>query len=121
MIPFLHLQTLEAFNKKIIDGESVRLHMVRNPKELKITNLPSSEFHLSNHPTMDLGKRTVNIDNSVMIEGEDAKDLKNGESIRLLGIGIFKITDSSETLLQNLFQKMPKILKKKYNGLQENQ
>ena len=31
--------SLEAFNKKIIDAESVRLHMVRNPKELKITNL----------------------------------------------------------------------------------
>ena len=44
--------------------------MVRNPKELKITNLPSNEFQLSNHPTMDLGKRTVNVNDSVMIEGK---------------------------------------------------
>ena len=104
--------SLEAFNKKIIDGESVRLHMVRNPKELKITNLPSSEFHLSNHPTMDLGKRTVNIDNSVMIEGEDAKDLKNGESIRLLGIGIVKITDSSDLTAEFISENAENIEKK---------
>ena len=104
--------TLEAFNKKIIDSESIRLHMVRNPKELKITNLPSSEFHLPNHPTVDLGKRTVIVDDSVMIEGEDAKDLKNGESIRLLGIGIVKITDSSELTAEFISENAENIEKK---------
>ena len=90
--------SLEAFNKKIIDGESVRLHMVRNPKELRITNLPTNEFQLSNHPTIDLGKRTVNVNDSVMIEGEDAIELKKGESIRLLGIGIVKIIEDGSDL-----------------------
>ena len=72
--------------------------MVRNPKELKLTNLPSNEFHLPNHPTIDLGKRTVTVNDSVMIEGDDAKELKNGESIRLLGIGIFKIIEDGGNL-----------------------
>ena len=73
--------------------------MVRNPKELKIVNLPSNEFQLSNHPTIDLGKRTVNVNDSVMIDGQDAMGLKKGESIRLLGIGIIKIVNDGSDLV----------------------
>jgi len=105
--------SLEAFNKKIIDAESVRLHMVRNPKELKIVNLPSNEFQLPNHPTIDLGKRTVNVNDSVMIEGEDAIELKKGESIRLLGIGIVKIIeDGSDLAAEYISENAGKIEKK---------
>ena len=58
--------------------------MKNHAKELKITNLPSNEFQLPNHPTIDLGKRTVNVNDSVMIEGEDATELKKGELIVLI-------------------------------------
>ena len=105
--------TLEAFNKKIIDGESVRLHMVRNPKELKIVNLPSNEFQLPNHPTIDLGKRTVNVNDSVMIEGEDAIELKKGESIRLLGIGIVKIIEDGSDLAAEYISENAENIEKK--------
>ena len=37
--------SLEAFNKKIIDSESIRLHAAK-PKEMKVTNLPSNELQL---------------------------------------------------------------------------
>ncbi|MDA0756650.1 MAG: glutamate--tRNA ligase [Crenarchaeota archaeon] len=104
--------SLEAFNKKIIDGESVRLHMVRNPKKLKITNLPSTKFRLSNHPTIDLGKRTVEVNDSVLIEGEDAKELKKDEFIRLLGIGIFKIIENGLDLVAEFIAENAKNIEK---------
>ena len=47
-----------------------------------------------------------------MIEGEDAKDLKNGESIRLLGIGIVKIIDSSELTAEFISENAENIEKK---------
>ena len=105
--------SLEAFNKKIIDGKSVRLHMVRNPKELKIVNLPSNEFQLSNHPTIDLGKRTVNVNDSVMIDGQDAMGLKKGESIRLLGIGIVKIIEDGLDLAAEYISENAENIEKK--------
>ena len=51
-----------------------------------------------------------------MIEGEDAKDLKNGESIRLLGIGIVKITDSSELTAEYISENAENIEKKNTMG-----
>ena len=45
-----------------------------------------------------MGKRTVNVNDSVMIESDDAQNLKKGESIRLLGIGIVKIIEDDSDL-----------------------
>ena len=104
--------SLEAFNKKIIDPESIRLHMVRNPKELKITNLPSDKFELSNHPTLDLGKRSVTINDFILIDNDDARELKKGESIRLLGIGIVKIVDDTTLTAEFLSENAENIEKK---------
>ncbi len=85
--------TLEAFNKKIVDSESVRLHMVSNPKKMKISNFEPKEITLSNHPTKDLGKRTVMVDGILLISGSDVAEMKVGENIRLLGLGVVKIND----------------------------
>ena len=46
--------TLEAFNKKIVDGESVRLHMVNDPRRIKLVNFDAKDIELANHPTKDL-------------------------------------------------------------------
>ena len=83
--------TLEAFNKKIVDGESVRLHMVNDPRTVKLTNFDPKDIELANHPTKDLGKRTVTVNGSILISGSDAKEIKEGEIIRLLGLGVVKI------------------------------
>ena len=85
--------TLEAFNKKIVDSESIRLHMVSNPKKMKISNFEPKEITLSNHPTKDLGKRTVMVDGILLISGSDVAEMKVGENIRLLGLGVVKIND----------------------------
>ena len=83
--------TLEAFNKKIVDGESVRLHMVNDPRTVKLTNFDPKDIELANHPTKDLGKRTVTVNGSILISGSDAEEIKEGETVRLLGLGVVKI------------------------------
>ena len=48
---------LEAFNRKIVDPESIRLFMVKNARKLVVRNLPTSTIEIPNHPINDLGKK----------------------------------------------------------------
>ena len=83
---------LEAFNRKFVDADSIRLFMVSNAKKLSVKNLPISSVKISNHPINDMGKRTIEIDGNFYISGEDAQTIKEGSQIRLLGLGNIHIT-----------------------------
>ena len=90
--------TLESFNRKIVDGDSIRLYMVKNPKKLVVKKLPSSFVELLNHPTKDMGKRKVEIDENLYISSEDATNLSSGTNIRLMGLGNIAITKNNHEL-----------------------
>ncbi len=83
---------LEAFNRKFVDADSIRLFMVSNAKKLTIKNLSISSVEISNHPINDMGKRTIEIDENFYISGDDAQSIKEGAQIRLLGLGNVAIT-----------------------------
>jgi glutamyl-tRNA synthetase len=78
---------LEAFNRKFVDADSIRLFMVSNVKKLTVRNLPISSVEIPNHPVNDMGKRRIEIDENFYISGNDAEDIKEGTQIRLLGLG----------------------------------
>ncbi|AJW71617.1 glutamate--tRNA ligase [Nitrosopumilus adriaticus] len=79
--------SLEAFNRKFVDSDSIRLFMVSDAKELVVKNLSMSSVEIPNHPVNDKGKRKIEIDENFYISGEDAKNFKEGIKIRLLGLG----------------------------------
>ena len=83
---------LEAFNRKFVDADSIRLFMVSNAKKLTIKNLSTSSIEIPNHPINDMGKRTIEIDENFYISGDDAQSIKEGTQIRLLGLGNVVIT-----------------------------
>ena len=83
---------LEAFNRKFVDADSIRLFMVSNAKKLLVKNLPRSSVEIPNHPINDMGKRTIEIDGNFYISGEDAQAIKEESQIRLLGLGNIHIT-----------------------------
>jgi glutamyl-tRNA synthetase len=85
---------LEAFNRKFVDADSIRLFMVNNAKKLTVRNLPISSVEIPNHPINDMGKRKIEIDGDFYISGDDAQDIKEGTEIRLLGLGNVSITKS---------------------------
>jgi len=66
--------------------------MVKDPRTLKISNLPSSSVELPNHPSNKMGTRKVMVKDSVFLSSEDVKDLKTGDQLRLMGLGNVKIT-----------------------------
>jgi len=83
---------LEAFNRKFVDADSIRLFMVSNAKKLTVRNLSISSVEIPNHPINDMGKRKIEIDENFYISGDDAQSIKEGTQIRLLGLGNVNIT-----------------------------
>ena len=106
--------SLEAFNRKLVDSESIRLFMVSDARKLTVRNLPVSSVEIPNHPVNDIGKRRIEIDENFYISGDDAQNIRQGTQIRLLGLGNVSIT-KSETELEGEFigdgktDDMPKI------------
>ena len=84
--------SLEAFNRKIVDENSIRLFMVKDPTTLTIRNLPNSTVELPNHPSNKMGTRKVMVEDSVFLSSDDVKSLKIGDQLRLMGLGNVKIT-----------------------------
>ena len=84
--------SLEAFNRKIVDENSIRLFMVKDPTTLTIRNLPNSTVELPNHPSNKMGTRKVTVEDSVFLSSEDVEGLKTGDQLRLMGLGNVKIT-----------------------------
>ncbi|NWJ78003.1 glutamate--tRNA ligase, partial [Marine Group I thaumarchaeote] len=84
--------SLEAFNRKIVDENSIRLFMVKDPTTLTIRNLPNSTVELPNHPSNKMGTRKVMVGDSVFLSSDDVKSLKIGDQLRLMGLGNVKIT-----------------------------
>jgi len=78
---------LEAFNRKFVDNESIRLFMVNDAKKLGIKNISTSSVEIPNHPINDMGKRKIEIDGNFYISGDDSKNFKEGTEVRLLGLG----------------------------------
>ncbi|MFQ5496416.1 MAG: glutamate--tRNA ligase [Nitrosopumilus sp.] len=87
--------SLEAFNRKFVDGSSIRLFMVSKVKKLTVKDLPVSSVEIPNHPINNMGKRKIEIDENFYISGEDAKEIKEGMLIRLLGLGNVMITKNN--------------------------
>jgi glutamyl-tRNA synthetase len=86
--------SLEAFNRKFVDADSIRLFMVNNAKKLTVRNLSMASVEIPNHPINDMGKRKIEIDGNFYISGDDAQNIKEGTQIRLLGVGNVSITKS---------------------------
>jgi len=103
--------TLEAFNKKIIDAESVRLHMIKKPRKFTIENFNLEKVDIQNHPSKDLGKRTVKVDGNILVDNSDTEEMKDGEFIRLLGLGVVKITSLANDVKGELVDNSTKIEK----------
>ena len=87
-------ESLEAFNRKIIDPISLRLFFVKNPVELYVEGGREMEVALKNHPTdARLGTRKLRVGNRFYISEDDAAGLKAGDEIRLIELYNIKVTD----------------------------
>jgi glutamyl-tRNA synthetase len=109
-------ETLEAFNRKIIDPISPRLFFVKNPVEVRIRGAREMDVVLKNHPTdASLGTRRVRVRDALYIAGDDTANLKAGDEIRLIELYNIRVTSvdpkgiTAEIGGDEIRQSMPKI------------
>lgn len=86
-------ETLEAFNRKIIDKNCVRLFFVNSPVKIQVSGILSSDVVLMNHPNIDLGCRKIHVADTFFIARDDAVKLNIGDKIRLIELYNIKITE----------------------------
>lgn len=85
-------EALEAFNRKMIDPKCMRLYFVRDPVEIRVEGARETTVTLKNHPTdASLGTRKVNVSDTLLISGDDAKNLKEGDELRLIELFNVKV------------------------------
>jgi len=99
---------LEAFNRKFVDSDSIRLFMVSDAKKLTVNDLSMSSVEIPNHPINDMGKRKIDVDGNFYISGKDSESIKEGMQIRLLGLGNVSITKKGIELEGNFIEGEPK-------------
>jgi len=86
------IEVLESFNRKILDSTSLRLFFVKDPIELRIDGLDLEYVEIKNHPTLEMGKRKLNVEKTVYISNDDAIKLKIGDTVRLMDLCNIEIT-----------------------------
>ncbi len=77
-------ESLESYNRKLLDLIALRLFFVKHPVEIRIVNPIVSKVELKNHPTAQLGTRNVQTSDRIYIDKADADRLKGGQEIRLM-------------------------------------
>jgi glutamyl-tRNA synthetase len=107
-------ETLESFNRKIIDSTSIRLFIAIDPVKLTVKNNNITEIEIPNHPQRDMGKRKIQTDGTFYIPRQDIENLKVGDEIRLLELYNIKVTKlgsevEAEVTAGNFKSEVPKI------------
>lgn len=87
-------ESLEAFNRKIIDSTSIRLFFVKNPTILMVKNAHSQEVILKNHPNFDMGQRRIATSTLFYIAENDAINIGVGDEVRLIELYNVIITNA---------------------------
>jgi len=107
-------ETLESFNRKMVDPTSIRLFIAVDPIKLTVKNNNLTEVKTLNHPQKHMGARVIQIDGTFYISGEDASGLKAGDEVRLLELYNIKVTKlgsiiEDEVIGNNFKSEIPKI------------
>ena len=80
------MEILESFNRKILDPLSLRLFFVKDPVKVQIDELDFDFVEIKNHPTLDMGKRKIDVEKIIYISNDDAIKLKIGDTVRLMDL-----------------------------------
>ncbi|MEM3610451.1 MAG: hypothetical protein QW076_06165, partial [Candidatus Anstonellales archaeon] len=91
-------------NSKLANDIAKRLFFVKDPIKAKILNLgnKNKSIEISLHPTLDKGKRIVNVNNEVYISKADMNLFEKNEIVRLkeLCYARFKGIEKNELVLE---------------------
>ncbi len=82
-------ESLESFNRTVVDPRSVRLHMVNDPARFSLRGMPDM-VRLPALPGSEKTPRTLDCSGDILVESGDAPALREGVA-RLLGLGCVRM------------------------------
>ncbi|MFN3622396.1 MAG: glutamate--tRNA ligase family protein, partial [Nitrososphaerales archaeon] len=71
-----------SINRKLVDSRARRFFFVPNPVKLVLRNFAGARVEIPYHPSLKLGKRTLEAGKTVYISGDDAAALNVGDIFR---------------------------------------
>lgn len=95
------MEILESFNRKMLDPKARRLFFVKSPVRLNLDFIDIDTVEIRNHPTLDMGKRTVRVGNIIYISNADAIKLKIGDTLRLMDLCNIEILSIEKNLIKD--------------------
>lgn len=90
-------ESLESFNRSVIDPSSVRLHMVSEPVRFSLRGAPTDKVRLAALPGSAETPRTLDCSGDILLESRDVPTIQKGGA-RLMGLGFVRI--ASEGVLE---------------------
>jgi glutamyl-tRNA synthetase len=88
---------LLAENRKMIDPIAKHLFFVRDPVRVVVKGATESEVKLRLHPSNDFGFREYRVNDTFYISGDDARAIKEGETLRLKDLMAVRITGNGNS------------------------
>ena len=82
-------ESLESFNRTVVDPYSVRLHLVNDAARFSLRGMPDA-VRLPALPGSDKTPRTLDCSGDILVESGDAPALREGVA-RLLGLGCVRM------------------------------
>ncbi len=80
----VELQKLLDYNRKLVEGDAVRLLFARDPLVMRVSGMGPDGVKVSMNPSGTLnGKREYTIKDSVCIDADDREALREGSMVRL--------------------------------------
>ncbi|RME53908.1 glutamate--tRNA ligase [Candidatus Woesearchaeota archaeon] len=77
-------ETIATINRRILDNTAKRYFFIKKPTRITINGAPRTTITLKNHPTKDLGTRTLTVSERLLIEEADAPLLNQNKLVRLI-------------------------------------
>ena len=91
---------VESFNRKVIDPLVKRYFFVPNPIKLIVEDASPQKALLKNHPTQDMGTRTLPTASTFYIRSDDVIELREGDLFRLKELYNVTITEKNDTTIK---------------------
>lgn len=87
---------LYALNRRILDPKAPRLFFVPEPRRILLKGLERREVEVPLHPSVELGKRAIEVGDTIYIAGRDAEQLKTGDRVRLKYLSNIRILERGD-------------------------
>lgn len=100
---------LLTLNRRLIDDSAKRMFFVSEPARLEIEDAENIEANIKNHPSANMGYRTIKTDGHFLIDRRDFENINAGDRVRLKDLYSVRMDAKSDDTLFGIFESIKMI------------